>query len=490
MSMGEIFWRLLNRSITAGWLILVVVCIRFAFRKMPKWMNCVLWGVVAVRLIIPFSVESVFSLQPSSEPIKYNTMMEGEILPYVPSVDGNLPVVRDTLNSLLRDAFAYESSESAAPLQIVMGVAGSIWLCGTIILLVIAIGSMVKLRLKVREAVRDESNIYLCDRVKSPFIMGIVRPRIYLPSSLNGEEKEYILAHENAHLQRLDHFWKPFSYLLLCVYWFNPLCWAAYVLLCKDIELACDEKVIGNMSFDDKKEYSRVLLACANQRRLVLSCPLAFGEIGVRDRVKSVLNYKKTALGITVLAAIVCIIVAVCFLTNPSGEDQEGITSADGITSSEYADIYGEVIANLKENELFAIIETNAPLPVLLVTSEDMTFDDISGERATLWCDVYYPVDGIVKQIGLASSSGTAYPIAYDKTGIYEAGGHGIHRYEIDCQNGEMKIAEAIYMEYDEDANESYYMEENGNVREITEEEFLTAWEKYSEATVVSFQKD
>lgn len=165
----------------------------------------------------------------------------------------------------------------------------------------IAVGSMVRLHLTVREAVRDEGNIYLCDRVKSSFIMGIVGPRIYLPSSLNGEEKEYILAHENAHLQRLDHLWKPFSYLLLCIYWFNPLCWVAYVLLCKDIELACDEKVISDMSFDDKKEYSRVLLACANQRRLVLSCPLAFGEIGVRERVKSVLNYKKTALGVTVL---------------------------------------------------------------------------------------------------------------------------------------------------------------------------------------------
>lgn len=187
---------------------------------------------------------------------------------------------------------------------------------------------------------------------------------------------------------------------------------------------------------------------------------------------------------------IVCIIVAVCFLTNPSREYQENIAPAGEALSSEYADIYGEAIRNLKENELFAIIETNAPLPVLLVTSEDMTFDDISGERATLWCDVYYPVDGVIKQIGLAASTGTAYPIAYDKTGIYEAGGHGIHRLEIDWQNGEMKTAEAIYVEYDEDANESYYMEENGDVRDITEEEFLTVWEKYREAFVVSFPKD
>ena len=201
------------------------------------------------------------------------------------------------------------------------------------------------------------------------------------------------------------------------------------------------------------------------------------------------ISKRSIAVGWLVLV-LVCIIVAVCILTKPSREYQENIAAAGGATSSEYVDVYGEAIRNLKENELFAIIETNAPLPVLLVTSEDMTFDDISGDRATMQCDVYYPIDGMIKQIGQVATSGTAYPITYDKTGIYEAGGHGMHRYEIDCQNSEMKIAEAIYMEYDEDANESYYMEENGNVREITEEEFLTAWGKYSKATVVSFQKD
>lgn len=201
------------------------------------------------------------------------------------------------------------------------------------------------------------------------------------------------------------------------------------------------------------------------------------------------ISKRSIAVGWLVLV-LVCIIVAVCFLTKPSREYQENIASAGGATSSEYEDIYGEVIRNLKENELFAIIETNAPLPVLLVTSEDMTFDDISGDRATMQCDVYYPIDGMIKQIGQVATSGTAYPITYDKTGIYEAGRRGMHRYEIDWQDGDMKIVESIYEEYDDDANMSCYMEENGDMREITEEEYLTVWEKYREAFVVSFPRD
>lgn len=189
-----------------------------------------------------------------------------------------------------------------------------------------ALVSMIKLLLCVREAVCYKENIYICDTVKSPFILGIIKPRIYLSSAINEEKMDFILAHERAHLRRKDHLWKPFGYLLLCIYWFNPLCWIAYIMLCKDIELACDEKVIKDMSFGDKKEYSRVLLSCATQRRLVSVCPLAFGEVGVKERVKTVLNYKRPAFWITILAIIVCIIVAICFLTNPQKEYSVRIT--------------------------------------------------------------------------------------------------------------------------------------------------------------------
>ncbi len=330
--MGEIFLKLLNMSITASWLILVVLCIRLLFRKIPKWVTCLLWGVVAIRLIFPFSIESEFSLQPSAEPIKSSTMVQGEVVPYVPSIDSNLEIVENTVNPILADTFAYQESESVAPLQVFTGIAGSVWLCGMLALFIFAAASMIGLRLSVREAVLYKENIYICDAVNSPFILGIVKPRIYLSSALNEEEMDYIIAHEKAHLRRKDHFWKPFGYLLLCIYWFNPLCWIAYIMLCKDIELACDEKVIKDMSFGDKKEYSRVLLSCATQRRLVSVCPLAFGEVGVKERVKSVLNYKRPAFWITMIAVVVCVIVAICFLTNPSKEYQIRITIPAGST--------------------------------------------------------------------------------------------------------------------------------------------------------------
>lgn len=334
--MGEIFLKLLNLSITASWLILAVLGIRLLFRKIPKWITCLLWGVVAIRLIFPFSIESAFSLQPSAEPIRTSTMVEGELIPYVPFVDSNIGVVENTVNPLLAEAFAYQETESVAPLQVFIGIAGSVWLSGMVVLLIFALVSMIKLRLRVREAVRYKENIYICDAVKSPFILGIIKPRIYLSSALSEEEMDYIIAHERAHLKRKDHLWKPFGYLLLCIYWFNPLCWIAYIMLCKDIELACDEKVIKDMSFGDKKEYSRVLLFCATQRHLVMACPLAFGEVGVKERVKTVLNYKKPTFWITIAAIVVCAIVAICFLTNPAKEYQIRITIPAGSETGFY----------------------------------------------------------------------------------------------------------------------------------------------------------
>ena len=321
--MGDIFLKLLNMSITAGWLILAVLCIRLLFRKIPKWVNCLLWGVVAIRLICPFSIESQFSILPSTEPIKSSTVVEGEVQNYIPSIDSRLTIVENTINPMLTETFAYNESDSAAPLQIVTYAAGLVWCCGMVLLIICAMGSAVKLHKLVKEAVCVRDNIYICDVVKSPFILGIFRPRVYLSSALREREMDYILAHESAHLKRKDHWWKALGYLLLCIHWFNPLCWVAYSLLCKDIELACDEKAAKNMTFHEKKEYAKVLLSCAGQRSLVMVCPLAFGEVGVKERVKSVLNYKKPTVWIMMATAAVFVILAVCFLTNPTKGDVE-----------------------------------------------------------------------------------------------------------------------------------------------------------------------
>ena len=332
--MGDIFLKLLNMSITAGWLILAVLCIRLLFRKIPKWVNCLLWGVVAIRLICPFSIESQFSILPSTEPIKSSTVVEGEVQNYIPSIDSRLTIVENTINPMLTETFAYNESDSAAPLQIVTYAAGLVWCCGMVLLIICAMGSAVKLHKLVKEAVCVRDNIYICDVVKSPFILGIFRPRVYLSSALREREMDYILAHESAHLKRKDHWWKALGYLLLCIHWFNPLCWMAYSLLCKDIELACDEKAAKDMTFHEKKEYSKVLLSCARQRSLIMVCPLAFGEVGVKERVKSVLNYKKPTLWIMIATIAVLVILVVCFLTNPTREYQIRITIPAGSTEA------------------------------------------------------------------------------------------------------------------------------------------------------------
>ncbi len=332
--MGDIFLKLLNMSITAGWLILAVLCIRLLFRKIPKWVNCLLWGVVAIRLICPFSIESQFSILPSAEPIKSSAVVEGKVQNYIPYIDSHLTIVENTINPMLTETFAYNEADSAAPLQIVTYVASLVWGCGMVLLIICAMGSVIKMHKLVREAVCVRDNIYICDAVKSPFILGIVRPKVYFPSTLNEREMDYILAHESAHLKRKDHWWKVLGYLLLCIYWFNPLCWMAYSLLCKDIELACDEKVAKDMTLHEKKEYSNVLLSCARQRSLIMMCPLAFGEIGVKERVKSVLNYKKPTLWIMIATAAILVILAVCFLTNPTREYQIRITIPAGSTET------------------------------------------------------------------------------------------------------------------------------------------------------------
>ena len=332
--MGEIFLKLLNMSIAASWLILAVLILRLLFKKMPKWVSCLLWGIVAIRLICPLTIESAYSLIPSGETVQINTVVDGAVSKNVPTIDSEMEIVKDTINPILSEAFAYEEEAGTAPLQILTQITGIVWCCGMVVLLAYAIISQLRIRRMVQEAVLLKDPIYICDAVTSPFILGIIRPRIFLPSGMEAEYMNYVIAHEQAHLKRRDHLWKPLGYLLLSVYWFHPLCWAAYVLLCKDIELACDEKVIRDMALEEKKEYAKALLSCSRQGRMVMACPLAFGEISVKERVKSVLNYKKAAFWMIAAAVGACIIAAVCFLTNPPREYEIRVTIAAGCMES------------------------------------------------------------------------------------------------------------------------------------------------------------
>lgn len=301
-------------SISASWLVLTVLLLRFVLKKAPKWVNVLLWGIVAVRLAFPFSIESALSLIPSAETISPGIMMDT-----VPSIQTGVPAINNVINPVIGSSLAPAPGASANPLQIWIPILSMIWVAGVAILLVYTAVSYWRLRRKVSKAVILRDNIFQSENVASPFVLGIIKPRIYLPFNMNGQDLEHVVAHEQAHIRRRDHWWKPLGFLLLTIHWFNPLMWLAYVLLCRDIELACDEKVIKELDNELRADYAQALVVCSVNRRMIAACPLAFGEVGVKERVKSVMNYKKPTFWVIILAVITCAVVAVCFLTNPAG---------------------------------------------------------------------------------------------------------------------------------------------------------------------------
>ena len=314
--MEAIFLRILNISITASWIALAVMVGRILLKKAPKWISVLMWGLVSVRLLFPFSFESVFSLIPSAETIPSDILYSD-----TPAIHSGVDVLNSIVNPIMGESLAPSVGASVNPMQVLAFVATIVWLAGIAAMLAYMVISYIRVHNKVREAVVFVDNIWICDHVDTPFILGVICPRIYLPSALNERDMEYVIAHEKAHLRRHDHLWKPLGYLLLTVYWFNPIIWVAYILLCRDIELACDEKVIRDMGTENKKPYSDALINCSAPRRTIAACPLAFGEIGVKGRVKSVLNYKKPAFWVIIVAVIACVVVALCFLTNPKTDD-------------------------------------------------------------------------------------------------------------------------------------------------------------------------
>lgn len=316
--MSNLFLSIVNMSIAASWIVPVVLVLRLLLKKAPKWIAVLLWAVVAVRLICPFSVESVMSLIPKTETIDPTILtQEQPTLVVVPSTpDGAPPVTGETPSEPTAPP-APTPTPTRDPWQTWIPVLSCVWVGGVGAMLLSAVVSYGRLKRKVRTAVRLRDNIFESDRVPSPFVLGVIRPRIYLPFGMNAQDTAYVIDHETAHIRRHDHWWKPLGFLILSLHWFNPLMWLAYVLLCRDIELACDEKVIKTWDTARKADYSQALLHCSVNRRTVAACPLAFGEVGVKDRVKSVLNYKKPAFWIVLVAVVASIAVAVCFLTNP-----------------------------------------------------------------------------------------------------------------------------------------------------------------------------
>ena len=332
--MAAVFLKLLNLSISASWLVLAVLVLRLVSKRSPKWMNVLLWGIVALRLMLPFSIESALSLIPSVETVSPAVVQFDP----APTITSGVSVIDNAVNPALSEHFAAAPTASVNPLYVWTEIAGWVWLIGLGAMLLYALVSYLRLRRRVSVSLCVRENIYLCDAISSPFILGVVKPRIYLPSGLDEVQRQNVLSHERAHLTRRDHWWKPLGFVLLAVYWFNPVLWLAYTLLCRDIELACDERVIRTMDESAVKTYSTVLLACSMPRKAVITCPLAFGEVGVKERVKNALRYKKPAFWVVAASVAVCVVVAVCFLTNPPtdtdaaglvGFHREQVTYAD-----------------------------------------------------------------------------------------------------------------------------------------------------------------
>ena len=361
--MGAVFLTLLHMSLAASALVVVVVVLRLLLKRAPKAIHCALWAMVALRLLLPFSVESSFSLIPQD-------VADRELLTeWQDDYVGDVTVIYDD-SALYQDAVAagrepFADGEGGyyvvtAPDRLdapdtvetaVLPILGWVWLVGCAAMLLYAAVSFFRIRKRVQLSLPLRDNIWRCEAVDSPFILGFFRPNIYLPYDMDEGQAQYVIAHEEAHLRRRDHWWKPLGFLLLAVYWFNPLLWVAYILLCRDIELACDEKVIRDMDASAKKAYSEALLSCSLPRHMVAACPLAFGEVGVKKRISSVLNYKKPAFWVLVVAILACVVVAVCFLTSPKD------TIEGKVYTYEKAGVLGNFTISLFEDGTFHYTE-------------------------------------------------------------------------------------------------------------------------------------
>lgn len=313
--MDDVFLKLVNLSISASWLILAVLVLRVVLKKAPKWVMPLLWGVVALRLVCLFSIESALSLIPSAETIPSEIVTETrEPVLYE---QATLDIVT---NPTLPSAAEVPVGVSRQQAQVDFNIYSVLWLAGMAALLVHALVSAGKLKRKLATAILLRDNIYESEFVDSPFVFGVVKPNIYLPMHMDEGTAAHVIAHERAHLARRDHWWKVLGYLVLALHWFNPLVWVAYILFCRDIELACDEKVVKGLDGAARADYSQALLSCAAPKRAVAACPLAFGEGNIKMRVKSALHYKKPAFWVAAAAVLAVVIMAVCFLTNPRSE--------------------------------------------------------------------------------------------------------------------------------------------------------------------------
>lgn len=422
--MGNVFGELFRISFAASWLIIAVLVLRILLRRSPKWIICLLWGMVAIRLILPFSIESSLSLVPSPQSIQtyYDTNVaqdDSDVSINDDQGDGITPnqniIVSDTEHN---QDFAHDTNDASAHIISsdlqndngnIRGSAweyygGIIWCAGLVILLIYSIVSYFNIKSITSEAICLRDNIYIGDYIKSPFISGLFKGRIYLPSGINENQMKYILEHEETHLRRGDNRWKAIGYLLLCVYWFNPLSWAAYIMFCRDIELACDERVILSLDLMGRKEYSNTLLETNRQNKLVLSYPLAFAESGLKVRVKAILHYKKPTVLAIIGSIAVCVVVLMCFLTNQRTAQENSLTASKATVTMETFPGFDGAKLDYADEDI-VIFHGNYGLFVYnytdeaMVTSLDLSVIGCDGNPVSESCKVSVKADGSIVYI-------------------------------------------------------------------------------------------
>jgi beta-lactamase regulating signal transducer with metallopeptidase domain len=369
--MDALFLTILNMSLTGAFVITVICLARQLLKKAPKVISYALWAVAGFRLMFPVSIESFFSLMPFySSPIPANIAMQT-----FPQINSGIPAVNNAVGSVLPAAVPFYS---ANPLQIWIAIGAWVWFFGAASLLVYGIVSFFILKRKMRNAVPVESNIYKAVNIKSPFVLGIVSPKIFLPAGLSDHERRYILLHEQTHIRRYDHIVKFAAYFVLCLHWFNPLAWLAFWLMGADMEMSCDERVMKELGNDISKDYSMSLVRIAVGRRILASSPLAFSEGGIKERVKRVLNFKKPARMIIVAAAVLAVILSVGLAMNrissvSPGDDELDATEiihADDPALSEAGAQYAAIPVQIEDDE---IITNGTTQVVRLVPNSDTT---------------------------------------------------------------------------------------------------------------------
>ncbi len=361
--MSDIFLKLVNMSISAGWIVLAILLIRILFKKIPKWINAALWSLVGIRLVLPFSIKSILSLIPSTSTIPQD-IAESK----APAINSGFETVNNTVNPVISEVLAPSVENSISPINVIVYIITAVWITGIISMLIYTAVSYRKIYLRIREGMPDADNTVLCDRIETPFIMGIIKPKIYIPSNMDREYKEYVTAHETAHIERRDYLWKPLAFAFLTVYWFNPLVWAAYIAFCRDIEFACDERVIKRHGEEYKAPYSEALLNCSIKKKTLNINPLAFGEISVKDRIKNILNYKKPSLWIISASIILCGCLLVAFLTDPvdskKSENKPDSTEAVVPSDDEKEKLSSEDTSAESEITVSTITSSKAETPV------------------------------------------------------------------------------------------------------------------------------